>query len=267
MNKSEANWYISVSHEKKQHILPTPYHVQMPSHTAASALISLYAIDEAPWKWPQWQAITGIHHGPFPEKDELLPRGWTRQDADDIQSYFKQYSEIDGEERKIKFARGHGGSAVPGRTKWNAYIRKSWEAWKIHNLIVTGLRQEDIHPFQITARESDDRYVHHSRSLPRSTSDDGCSSWPNADLYIPLALDPVGDAIFGQEAFGDSSRLPAKLRRPLTVIIQRSWARLRVKSKADEKRLVAMEEQATTAFTCAFIYLLVNLIFEHLQLS
>ena len=203
----------------------------MPTHTAASALICFHSFDGAPWCWPRWQEITGVKHGLFPTDDLLLPKGWTRRDAEDIKSYFFQYHQLPPED-KIKFSvNSSSGPVVPGRSKWNNWVNGNWAKWGIHNRIVTILHEQGCHPLTITATEGSG------------------DVWPDAGTYIPIVLDAVAMELFGEEAFPVySDRLTFILRRPTTSIIQRSWATIRVRFNRDKMRLPEIEQAALEAF-------------------
>jgi TATA-binding protein-associated factor len=201
----------------------------MPTHPAGSALTKAYFLGGCPWIWPTWQKITGVKHGLFPADDALLPKGWTRQHALDIQSYFHQYSLVSTDELKIKFA-SNSNKHVPGRTKWNSWISSNWEVWDVHTRIVEGLRQHSIHPISLIVSSGD------------------TDTWPNSSFYIPIALDTIGMSLFGPEPFGDSDLLPPEIRPILTAMIQRSWARIREQVITDRKKLVDTEVAALKAF-------------------
>jgi hypothetical protein len=206
----------------------------MPSHTAASSLIQLYFCkghEGAPWIWEQWQLITGIKHGLFPEDDRFLPYGWTRLDSDDICSYFNHYQSLDTEENKKKFVVGsRGGGVFPGRDKWRAFINGNWEKWNVHDRIVRVLRDLHIHPISIMIEEG---------SLEK---------WPSADTYLQIAVDGIASTLFGSESFGGREILPMDLRRTVIDIGQRSWARIRGKVNGDKKRLKQLDDLAMKAF-------------------
>lgn len=123
----------------------------MPSHTASSALISLYFAKEGtPWQYEVWKDITGIHHGLFPEDDALLPAGCTREQSNNLSSYFSRYNNISGEEAKIKFAGGRtGGDVVPGRDFWRKFVNSHWRKWRIHARITEAFTEGEVHPFTI----------------------------------------------------------------------------------------------------------------------
>ena len=204
----------------------------MPSHTAASALVKLYGLGDAPWAWPTWQEITGIKHGLFPTDDRHLPIGWSRRDADDVKSYFLQYQQLATEEQKIKFSvSGKGGSAsVPGRKTWSDFVSRFWPKWNIHGKIVECLTKCGVHPTLILEQEN------------------SLDIWPNAETYIPIALDSIALVVFGREAFNDSDFLSFQLRKCLTIFVQRSWSRIRQQMVADKKKLPVIEFAALNAF-------------------
>lgn len=205
----------------------------MPSHTSASALIKLFFLDEAPWKWPAWQERTGISRGLFPDNDKKLPPGWSRKDAVDVRSYFTAYNQISSEGEKIKFAtRTKGNSSYPGRAVWNVFVARNYARWGIHNLIVEELKEWDIHPMTILIR------------------DNNCGGqWPNADFYIPKIIDGLGLKLFGYEAFPDGIEvLTTDLRKCLQIFVQRSWNTLRVQVSGLRNRQSEVEIAALSSF-------------------
>jgi hypothetical protein len=210
----------------------------MPSHTAAEALIQLYDLGEFPWSWPTWQEITGIQHGLFPSDDDDLPKGWTREDALDIKSFFHKYNQISKVETKIKFASSSNKDTVPGRKKWSQFVSKNWDKWGIHTLVIEGLRKHGIHPITLL-------------SLCTSVSSkDGtlnANAWPKSDIYVPMAIDTIGMLVFGPEAFNGGDMLPLEIRLCLTAFVQRSWSRIREQVKSDMKRTDQIEKAALSA--------------------
>jgi hypothetical protein len=214
----------------------------MPSHTAASALVKLHSLGGLPWVWPAWQELTGIRHELFPEDDRLLPKGWTRADANDIKSYFDQYNAIDTEDNKIKFAVAtRDGRSVPGRKKWSDFVSKSWHKWGIHELIIDGLKKQGVHPVMLLVQEK------------------SMDHWPKSDTYIPMALDAIGMSIFGIEAFNGADVLGYNIRKCLTIFVQRSWSRIREQVQRDKGRLDEIEKSVMESFEGKFIYLFANL--------
>ncbi|KAJ3963328.1 hypothetical protein EV361DRAFT_957199 [Lentinula raphanica] len=203
----------------------------MPSHTAASALIKLYFLGNYPWDWPIWQDRTGIHHGLFPDDDRLLPAKWTREDANDIKTYFQKFNMIVKDDDKIKFARGgKGAESLPGRKKWIDFVGKNWEKWKVHLSIVECLHRANVHPITLVLQE------------------ENLETWPSAECYVPLAVEGVAMELFGIEAFGQANILPMQTRKAVTILIQRSWSRIRKNLANDRTRLSKLEEAAVKAF-------------------
>jgi hypothetical protein len=218
----------------------------MPSHTAAEALIQLYALGGLPWGCSVWQELTGVRHGLFPRDDRQLPKGWTRDDARDIQSFFHQYNQIPPGETTARhqFASSKN-DTVPGRKKWTQFIQNHWKSWGIHSIMVEALNKHAIHPLTII----------NSNTLPIHI--DGVfnnAAWPHSDLYIPVAIDTIAMSIFGPEAFGDTDVLPSPLRQPVKSIIQRSWSRIRDQLKSDMKRLDEIEKSAIKAFNGTYFF-------------
>jgi hypothetical protein len=203
----------------------------MPSHTAASALIKLYFLDGAPWKWPAWQSRTKIKHGLFPSDDKHLPPGFSREDAVNVESYFKAYNSLSNEDDKIKFAtKTKGGAAYPGRRIWNDFVTKNWGTWALHTVIVTELKDANVHPQDILLREP---------GVPL----------PPAEFYVPLILDSLGSKLFGEEAFpNDSDLLPTDLRLCLKIIVQRSWGKIRRQLSVLKSKAATIEKNARDAF-------------------
>jgi hypothetical protein len=211
----------------------------MPSLTPAIALIRFHESDGFPWTMPTWQDLTGIKHGLFPDDDKLLPRGWTRRDAEDVQSYFNQYKDLSGEDQKKKFSAARDPS-VPGRKVWADFVSKSWAKWGVHGKIVECLYEQGVHP--VTLIEEDATL----------------ESWPHAEAYIPIAIDAIALQLFGQEAFGESEKLPFHLRKVLSIFVQRSWARIRVQFNTDKEKLPQLESAALTAFDSVLLCLFLS---------
>ena len=138
----------------------------MPSHTIQSALIKLFQVGGAPWGWKTWQDITSVHHGIFPTDDSLLPRGLTRKDVIEIESYFNQYEALPTEDAKIKFSAQQRGSHIHGRNKWRDWITAGWKSWKVHSRITDVLTNEQLHPLTLMLNSND------------------LETWPQGDTYI-----------------------------------------------------------------------------------
>ncbi|KAJ3560425.1 hypothetical protein NP233_g10845 [Leucocoprinus birnbaumii] len=181
----------------------------MPSHTPACALMRLHALEGAPWRWPVWQERTGIYHGLFPEDDKHLPSGWTRKNAEDVQSYFQNYLAQPNEDKKQQY---QSKTNHPGKAVWTEFMKRNWPKWKIHSAVVEELNEWDCHPTAIVIREHNGD--HHQ--------------WPHADGYAATILNTLGLKLFGEEAFlPNTTTLPQSVRKPLTIFVQRSWDTLR----------------------------------------
>jgi len=89
----------------------------MPSHSAASAFTSLWVdCKGAPWNFPIWRQITGLGNGlQLSDDDSTLPKGWSRQTAHDVLYYFDEYTFIDNETERLKFAQQTKGKVLPGQ--------------------------------------------------------------------------------------------------------------------------------------------------------
>jgi hypothetical protein len=203
----------------------------MPSHTAASALIKLFSYDGAPWQWPAWQERTGVYHGLFPVDDSHLPKGWTRQNAVDVQSYFRAYQLLPTEEKKLAFSGNTKASAYPGREFWNSFISKRWDSWNIHTAVIEELKESHIHPLDVIISEND-------LGAP----------WPQADMYLPMIIDSLALKLFGEEAFPSNLILRPAMRDAFRAIPQRSWNTIRTQVKNMLKTPAAIEAAALAAF-------------------
>jgi len=205
----------------------------MPSHTAASALIKLFSFDGAPWNWPAWQERTGIYHGLFPEDDSHLPKGWTRKNAVDVQSYFRAYQLLQTEEKKLAFSSNTKiASAYPGREFWNGFISKRWDSWNIHTAVIEELKELGIHPLDILISEN-------NIDAP----------WPSSEMYLPIILDSLALKLFGEEAFPNGTLIlgPA-MREAFRAIPQRSWNTIRTQVQNMKKSPTEIEAAALAAF-------------------
>lgn len=205
----------------------------MPSHTVHSALTQMFLEEGSPWRFPKWQSITGVRNSLFPEDDSLLPTPWTRYDANNVRSYFDQYSKKVKEDDKLKYASAKaGGTQVPGRDFWRKWVTECWKKWKIHSLIVSVLSSENLHPL----------------TLALSSKSCSLDTWPSATQYVPMAVDPVGRELFGVECLDDFGRVPSELRQTTQALIQRTWISLNNQMKRSTKRIGQLETQATDAF-------------------
>lgn len=200
----------------------------MPSPPISYALIALHKSDGAPWKWPAWQKLSGIHHGLFPEDDALLPNGLTRKDVVEIQSYFNRFLTEPSEEKRLKLHNEKAG-VVPGRDKWKKWATAASRQWKLHSVVVDAFKENNINPNEIVRAGE-------------------LTDWPDARSYVTSALDTLGTTLFGEESLDDLGHLSNPLRTSVTTIAQISWNLLRVQHTRARKRLTTADEAAMAAF-------------------
>lgn len=210
-------------------ILCTPllsFTIVMPTPPISYALINLYKCDGAPWQWPAWQKLTGVHHGLFPDDDTLLPNDLTRKDVLEIKSYFDRFL-AEPEEKRLKLHNEKAG-VVPGRDKWKKWVTAASRQWKLHSVVVDAFKENNINPNEIVRAGQ-------------------LTDWPDARSYITSALDSLGTTLFGDESLDDIGHLCNPLRSSASTIAQISWNLLRVQHTRAGKKLTAAEEAAMTA--------------------
>ncbi|KAF8500014.1 P-loop containing nucleoside triphosphate hydrolase protein [Hysterangium stoloniferum] len=186
----------------------------MPSLTAATAFIDLYynpIFPGAPWNFPRWKDISNVQHGLFSNNDQLLPKGINRQQSDSIQSYFHQYKILDMNKNKAKF------SSSDDKKK------------ALHDKIIRAFTTCGVHPLTIFVAE-------------------GMDQWPNADTYIPAAVETIAIELFGLDTFSSNDHLHSQIRRSIQTFAQRSWLRIPVKAKRDQHDMRKLENEAIKAF-------------------
>jgi hypothetical protein len=206
----------------------------MPSHAIHGALVQMYYdLDGAPWNFETWKELTGVHNGLFPEDDRQLPHGWSRQTAIEVSSYFDQFRACMSEDERIKFSsvKKKKGQNVPGRTAWRDWVAKLWKGKKIHEKIIKVLSAENLHPYTLAAQN------------------DPPNTWPSANQWVPLATDPVGLALFGEECYSDGvERVRGCLRQTTGALITRTWLVLYNGLQRSKKRMDFLESAAIQAF-------------------
>jgi hypothetical protein len=200
----------------------------MPSPSISYALINLYKFDSAPWKWPAWKNLTGIHHGLFPEDDALLPNDLTRKDVIEIQSYFERFLAVPEEKEKRLKLHNEKAGVVPGRDKWKKWVTAASRQWKLHPVVVDAFDESNINPNDILRAGE-------------------LTDWPEARSYVSSALDTLGTTLFGEESLDDIGHLSHPLRASVSIIAQTSWNLLRVQHTRAWKKLAAAEKAAMTA--------------------
>ena len=205
----------------------------MPSHTIHGALIQMhYDLDGAPWNFATWKALTGVHYGLFPKDDDKLPCNWSRQTAKEVASFFDQFHNLMTEDEKIKFSSvKKTGPHIPGRKEWRDWVTKVWKDRKIHDIITEVLSAENLHPYALAAQS------------------DSPNDWPPANMWVPLAVDPVALALFGEECYsGGMERVRGCLRNTTGALITRTWLVLHTGLDRAKKRIRILEFEAMDAF-------------------
>ncbi|TFK62822.1 hypothetical protein BDN72DRAFT_776663 [Pluteus cervinus] len=207
----------------------------MPTHQTHALLTQMFfAGGGAPWNYPKWKETTGINFGLFPPNDAHLPTGWTRENANHIQSYFDQYNAKPSEAAKFKFASPSKGNKIPGRDLWADFVAAGWKKWHINDKIVSVLVAERRHPYTI------------AQHYPTGA---GGKVWPCGTRYIPAVLDAVAVDLFGEKAVNALGQVPYELLTPLQGLVQRTWKNLYNQRKRTLDRLEKLEAEAKGAFT------------------
>lgn len=209
----------------------------MPTDTVHAALIKMgLAVPGAPWCYETWQDITGITSGINPAEDHLLPKGWSRSDANAVQEFLTRYAAIKSEEERRKFAGLSwrvGVDVVPGRALWRTFITTSYtKIWKIHRRISDVLEDSGVHPMQLMVSSGD------------------FDDYPPATSYLPVALDHIGRALFGDEALDKGGRLLRDLREPTLSLAQRTWQYLQKSHARSLRELRKLEEKMDSTMKC-----------------
>jgi hypothetical protein len=201
----------------------------MPTHTIHCILTQMFhGYKEAPWNFDMWKELTGVRHGLFPSDDEQLPAGWTRQTSNEIASYFDQFRALRTEDQKHKFSSAKANSSIPGRQAWRDWVTKGWKKWNIHDKIIDVLRAEELHPYALAAETH---------------------SWPDASQWAPLAIDPVGTALFGEQCYSPGKeRVDPALRQTIQALITRTWIALYTSFNRSRARIDILESEAIKAF-------------------
>lgn len=216
----------------------------MPTIRLRDAFIRLYGQNGFPWHYPVWQDITGITDGLFPVDDAKLPRGISRSDAQDIESYFSRFLALNSISEQIEFSQGSLKEVVPGRNKWRDWFAKAEKRWRLHDRILKVLQDENADPRMNCV--SNGKFV----------------GWPALEQYSALLVDPVALGLFGKEAFEGKTLLPYPLRACVVPIIARSWDLLRRVFERDRTDMDKLESTAKSDYqskvalgNCSFRYL------------
>jgi SNF2-related domain len=191
--------------------------------------------DGPPWNFAGWQEITSVRHHLFPEDDNLLPHGWTRSTANEIQSYTFQYNSIPDDDGKIRFAAKYrkGVDPIPGRLLWQQWITANWApVWHMNSRIAKVLTDHNLHPLQLMV-------------------DNDLDSVPPSSDYVTHALEPVARELFGTEDedkyLDVNGLLRPALRDPLRIIIQRVFVQAARQVGSRRDRMNGLEVKARNA--------------------
>lgn len=77
--------------------------------------------------------------------------------------------------------------------------------------------------------------------------------------YLPNALDKVGAHLFGDESLDCQGQLALRLRKPLTIILQRIWINLKKQISHSKNRLLKLKAKAIAAFSGMQVLSSINL--------
>ncbi|RXW14189.1 hypothetical protein EST38_g11666 [Candolleomyces aberdarensis] len=206
----------------------------MPTPTPATTLARIWGTaDGAPWNYPAWQSRTGVFGGFHESESTLLPPEFSREQVENILKYLRHLNSIQHEEDRNKFARGLSSDddIWPGRLLWNNWIKKMMSGqWRVHQTIAEVLSSMSIHPSQIMVDE---------RDFTRK---------PSGETYIPMALDKIGQVLFGPDALTTSGLLKTKLRHLLGLIVTRTWENASRTSLARASRYPIVKGNAIALF-------------------
>jgi len=206
----------------------------MPTPTPATTLARMWGTaDRAPWIYPAWQSRTEVYGGLHESDSGLLPPEFNREEVDKILKYLEHLNSIQNEDDRNKFASGATSSDAvwPGRLLWNGWIKKMMSgSWRVHQTIAEVLSAHSIHPSQIMVEERN------------------FTTKPLGETYIGMALDKVGQVLFGSEALTTSGLLKTPLRHLTTLLITRAWENASRTSLARASRYPVVKGNAVSLF-------------------
>jgi TATA-binding protein-associated factor len=202
----------------------------MPSWRPADALARLYALQKAPWNWPQWQKLTGIQDGLFPEDPSKRPKGLSKQDSLHIETFLVALSLLPNEDTQLKFAaRETADQYDPGRQAWRKFIGSQWQKWNVSGIINDLLREKSCHPIDIM--------------LADDTTD-----FPESSTLAPRVQEDVALTLFGPEVISENGLVHTKYRKVVGILVQKVWTRINQSYRRMTKRFPAYEQAALDAF-------------------
>lgn len=216
----------------------------MPTLTIAEAILQLTDMG-VPWEFPVWQEGTGVYHGLNPVDPAQLPKGWTPEDAADINSFLSRYSALSSDSGKAHFL-SNTANVLPGKKKWQTWINAVWRSSGFQNKIIEVFSARNCHPLT------------QSRVAPKEKIDNPTSLrerriWPSGATWIPICLDDVAITLFGEDCLGELGYLPEAYRNPTQALAQRTWTGLTRRLENAQKRVFKLEIEAKKAFDGKYI--------------
>lgn len=209
----------------------------MTRHTIHSGLLRLYYAFEkvgAPWSWEAWKSITGVQHGLFPLDDSRLPKGWTREMANAIHTYFEAYRALTTEGDRAEFASSKAADNFSGRDYWRKWVCDMWPAWRIQLRIQKAFEDCNIMPFQVMVAND-------LTEIPEST--------PIAD-----ANDRIAYALFGDDGLDLNGKIKHGLRDSVHIFAWRAAQNIRSQAGRLIARLKDKERRIEMIFDGMFRY-------------
>lgn len=183
----------------------------MPQHTIHSGLLRLYYAYNnnigAPWNWDHWKSITSVQHGLFPRDDSRLPKGWTREMANAISTYFEAYRALKTEGDRLEFASSKAADNYAGRDYWRQWVRDMWPIWRIQLRIQKTFEECSIMPFQI---------------MKGNDLTDVPESIPVSD-----AFDRIAYSLFGEDGLDLNGKIKPNLRDSVNIFATRALQNIR----------------------------------------
>jgi hypothetical protein len=199
----------------------------MPSLTVATALALAYSHDGSPWDLETWKEITGVSSGLFPDKDCSLPAGISRADANDIVTYFDALSKKGKQDEQVQFSRAK--DRYVGRTLWNSWVGRNYKRWRIHDIVVKAMTDNNCHPHMIMKADEQD-------------------TWPDSTVVASLAQAAIGMALFGNDGLTSLHMVKPNLRPVVNAILVRALDALRTNFTRICKKTKEMRDAAERAY-------------------
>lgn len=208
----------------------------MPHPTIPAAFLQLTDLG-IPWDFPAWQDATGVTHGLFPDDPTDRPKGWTEEDLANIKSLFSRYRALRSDEKKTNFLRDNNANVLPGRQKWKQWANAIWRSSKSQSKIIAVFTAQNCHP-----------YTRSLAALKATGKTKESRITASGAQWIPLCLDAIAIALYGDECLDEHGYLPETYRTPTQALAQRTWVSLLKRIDRTLVRLPGLEENARDAF-------------------